>query len=163
MEKRLIRSLIIGGVFLLCVRAADAHFLFSNRNASIVLQEDSSLVLNAPVYGWKDRSITKYISDDGGIDLREEYHDGTGRISFEDAPTELVYNNSNAIAAFDTDVRNNSNAIVTLDTNVRLNSNAFAYAAEDLATDIRYNSNAIVNIEATNNAAHEALAASSSS
>jgi hypothetical protein len=152
-------------LLLLCCSEVYAGLNFVNRESEFVLQPGSKMRLTPatlPV-GFGRSSIIKQRAGEGNYDV-VAYTQGDGQITYAEASSDLVYDNSNAINALDvgdiadlvrynsntllfldrTDsnaklflARNNSNAIINVGNTVRTDSNAFAYG-------IKNNSNAIV-------------------
>ncbi|MFH1254583.1 MAG: hypothetical protein V1646_04085 [bacterium] len=130
---------------------------FDNEVSRFILKDSNSKIRLNPstVYGWRDRSLIKNITDGGLGDYNLKSYSGADDIvTYAEASGELVYDNSNAIIKLDRDLRTDSNAFAYGITN---NSNAIVLMdgqldtimtdTTDLGDRITNNSNAIVLID----------------
>jgi hypothetical protein len=100
--------------------------------------------------GWGHSSIIKQRAGEGDFDITT-YTDANKLVSFTQATTDLVYDNSNAIASMVAPLQANSNAIIVLASGVNNNSNAILVLTDGVQSNSnallygdRVNSNAIV-------------------
>ena len=143
------------------------YTIFSNNNACFTLKASNNILQNnseirmSPntVLGWRDRSLTKTTTGQGLGDYNLVNYEGANKIvSYAKAPTELVYDNSNAVVGLTVTTRINSNALIYLN---RTTSNSIAWlygmergnsnllrvtsnAANYLSTRVRTDSNALM-------------------
>jgi len=97
-------------IIFLCTLSLFSKNLFSSLNftneLSRILLKDSNARVKfnqASVLGWQDRSITKKFTGRGLGDYNlVNYAGGDQILTYAEAPTELVYDNSQAIASFST-------------------------------------------------------------
>ncbi len=76
------------------------YTMFSNDDARFVLANSNSKIRMTPntVIGWQDRSLIKNITGAGLGDYNlQTYSSGNNIVTYDQAPGELVYDNSNAI------------------------------------------------------------------
>ncbi len=156
------------------------YTIFSNNNACFTLKASNNILQNnseirmSPntVLGWRDRSLTKTTTGQGLGDYNLVNYEGANKIvSYAKAPTELVYDNSNAVVGLTVTTRINSNALIYLNRTtsnsiawlygmergnsnlLRVTSNAANYLSTRVRTDsnaflygIKNSSNAIINL-----------------
>jgi WD40 repeat protein len=119
-----------------------ATMTFSSKNAALFLQNNNSKLRATPtsILGWKNRSIVKNVTGGGWGDYNLKQYDlnSNSIITYSESPSDLVYNNSNALKIFPTPIRTQSNAVAR---GIRNISNTIM--AGFSRSPIRYDSNAI--------------------
>ncbi|MFA6491489.1 MAG: hypothetical protein WCW33_01500 [Candidatus Babeliales bacterium] len=122
------------------------NLTFVNRESAFVLNPNARFYINPTqvASGWGRSSIIKKRTGEGDYNIAA-YAGGDKIVSFSEAPTDLVYDNSNAIASLDSDITANSNTILYLD---RIDSNAKLFLTKNNSNTLLYlsrtNSNALL-------------------
>ena len=107
---------------------------FANRSSTVALGSGTEFITAAGVNAWLQQSVVKDLSQ-GNI--------SAATITYDNAPTDFIVNNSNAIVVNTENIRYNSNALLQNEQDIVNNSNAIVVNTED----IRYNSNALLQNE----------------